>query len=291
MKVFYIATNRAKDPDWKETRRVKEYIESRGGRCYTAEGDEELAKAGDRTIVSLKDDVECVITLGGDGTMLQVARDINEAQIPVIGINLGTLGFLTELNRDSFHDGIDLLMENKCVIEERLMLYGKIIRDGEIIFTDTALNEIVISREGNPKMIDLCNYVNGRLLNKYRADGIIVSTATGSTGYSLSAGGPIVSPETAVFILRPLAPQSMVNRSIILPPDNIIDVELKLDKNGKESCATVTFDGDSQFPVKSRDKVQIKRSNKNALFAKVYDTSFLDVLYKKMNPAWETEAL
>lgn len=291
MKCFYIATNRAKDPTWEFTERVKSHILKKGGKCYSSRDDEGTARDLGHTVVALKDDVECVIALGGDGTMLQVARAVNDAQVPVIGINMGTMGFLTELSVDTFEEGINVLMDGRGIIEHRMMLYGKIIRDGRPIFTDTALNDLVISREGNPKMINLRNYVNGRLLNKYRADGIIVATATGSTGYSLSAGGPIVSPETDLFVLRALAPQSMVYRSIILPPENEIVVELGADKYGLVSEATVSFDGEDRFPIRSGDSVHIKRSNKDTLFAKVYDTGFLDVLYKKMNPAWETEEM
>ena len=291
MKCFYIATNRAKDPTWEFTEKVKSHIIENGGRCYSSKDDEGISPDLGHTVVALKDDVECVIALGGDGTMLQVARAVNEAQVPVIGINMGTLGFLTELSMDTYKEGIDLLMSDKCIIEHRMMLYGKIIRNGETIFADTALNDLVISREGNPKIINLKNYVNGRLLNQFRGDGIIVATATGSTGYSLSAGGPIVSPETYLFVLRALAPQSMVYRSIILPPENEIVVELGPDKYGLVSEASVSFDGEDRFPIKSGDTVHIKRSNKDTLFAKVYDTGFLDVLYKKMNPSWETEEM
>ncbi len=286
MRKFFIVTNRAKDADWSFTERIRSYIESKGAECVTQPKNMQVDEA-----LSIPEDTECIIVLGGDGTLLQTARETHRMQIPLIGINLGTLGYLSDINKNSIEPAIDRLIADEYTVEHRMMLYGKVIRKGKVIAKDTALNDIVISREGNPKMIYLENYVRGKILNRYRADGVIVSTATGSTGYSLSAGGPIISPESDLFLLTPLAPQSMINRSVILPPEDGITVRLGTDKYGGKGNATVIFDGDTHIEISSGDEVQIRKSNKDTLIAKISNTTFLDVLYQKMNPITITEVL
>lgn len=286
MKKFFVVTNRAKDPDWEYTDRISSYLEAHDSICMTQK---EIKK--NRDLLDIPSDFDCIIVLGGDGTLLQTARETHRLQIPLIGINLGTLGYLSDINKNNIEPALDKLMEDDYTIEHRMMLYGKVIRKGKVIAKDTALNDIVISREGYPKMIFLENYIQERLLNKYRADGVIIATATGSTGYSLSAGGPIIAPASDLFLITPLAPQSMINRSVIIPPDRGITVRLGMDKYGGKGNASVIFDGDTHIEISSGDEVQIRRSNKDTLIAKVSNTSFLDVLYEKMNPVSISEVL
>ena len=286
MNRFFIVTNRLKDKDWLYTNQIKNYIESRGKECFTEPENE----SEDGTL-HVPEGTDCIIVLGGDGTLLQTARETHRLQIPLIGINLGTLGYLSDINKNAIEPAIDKLILDEYTVEHRMMLYGKVIRKGKVIAKDTALNDIVISREGYPKMIYLENYVGGKILNKYRADGVIVSTATGSTGYSLSAGGPIIAPTADLYVLTPLAPQSMINRSVILPDTEGITVRLGMDKYGGKGSASVIFDGDTHVEITSGDEVQIRKSNKDTLIAKISTTSFLDVLYQKMNPIAITEVL
>lgn len=286
MKKFFIVTNRAKDPGWEYTDRISDYICSHGGICVTQK---KLKPQEDQ--LNISEDTDCIIVLGGDGTLLQTARETHRLQIPLIGINLGTLGYLSDVNKHELEPALDKLLADEYMIERRMMLYGKVIRKGKVIAKDTALNDIVISREGYPKMIFLENLVEGRTLNKYRADGVIIATATGSTGYSLSAGGPIIAPASSLFLITPLAPQSMINRSVILPPDRGITVRLGMDKYGGKGNASVIFDGDTHIEISSGDEVRIRRSNKDTLIAKISNTTFLDVLYQKMNPVSISEVL
>ena len=144
------------------------------------------------------------------------------ARFPLLGINLGTLGYLAEIDKESVFPALDCLMSGKYEIEPRMMLQGRAYRGNRLLAEDIALNDIVISREDGLRVIHLDNYVNGAYLNTYQADGIILSTPTGSTGYSLSAGGPIVSPAASLFVMTPLAPHTLNSRSIILPPENEI---------------------------------------------------------------------
>lgn len=284
MKRFYIVTNRAKDKKWYYTDKVRDYLVGKGLECITMK--ETGGVSGD---LKVPENIDCVIVLGGDGTLLQTARDVNALRIPLIGINLGTLGYLSDIEKNRIEPALDKLIEGDYTIEHRMMLYGKVFRENKVLATDTALNDIVISRDGYPKIINLENYVGATLLNKYSADGVIVATATGSTGYSLSAGGPIISPEAELFLLTPLASQSLINRSVILPDDEVITVRLGNDKYGGISQATVVFDGDTRIHIESGDEVRIRKSRADTLTVKISDMTFLDVLAQKMNPMGTAE--
>ena len=164
-----------------------------------------------------------------------------------------------------------------------MMLHGEILRDGKVIAEDNALNDIVVSRNGHKGLLRLNNYVNGAFLNSYRADGIICSTPTGSTGYSLAAGGPIVAPSSRLIMLTPLAPQSLINRSVIHSADSRIEVELGPDKDGAVLTAEAAFDGDTKVAVKTGDRLAITASRENARLIRVNEDSFWDTLRQKMS--------
>lgn len=224
-----------------------------------------------------------MIVLGGDGTLLQAARDVVSRQIPLLGINLGTLGYLAEIDRDSIEPALNHLIADAYTIERRMMLSGKVYHRGKMVAEDVALNDIVIGREGPLRVIRFNNYVNGEFLNSYTADGIIISTATGSTGYSLSAGGPIVSPETNIMIMTPVAPHTLNTRSIIFPAEDEITVEVTegAQKNG-EGKAVASFDGDTNISMNVGDRIVIKRSVSDTKIIKISNISFLEVLRTKM---------
>lgn len=221
--------------------------------------------------------------LGGDGTLLQAARDVVSRQIPLLGINLGTLGYLAEIDKDSIEPALNHLIADAYTIERRMMLSGKVYHRGKMVAEDVALNDIVIGREGPLRVIRFNNYVNGEFLNSYTADGIIISTATGSTGYSLSAGGPIVSPETNIMIMTPVAPHTLNTRSIIFPAEDEITVEVTegAQKNG-EGKAVASFDGDTNISMNVGDRIVIKRSVSDTKIIKISNISFLEVLRTKM---------
>ena len=224
-----------------------------------------------------------MIVMGGDGTLLQAARDVVSRQIPLLGINLGTLGYLAEIDRDSIEPALNHLIADAYTIERRMMLSGKVYHRGKMVAEDVALNDIVIGREGPLRVIRFNNYVNGEFLNSYTADGIIISTATGSTGYSLSAGGPIVSPETNIMIMTPVAPHTLNTRSIIFPAEDEITVEVTegAQKNG-EGKAVASFDGDTNISMNVGDRIVIKRSVSDTKIIKISNISFLEVLRTKM---------
>ena len=284
MKKFYIIANSEKDEGMQVAGMTARYLESHGCFCMirpaTSRGREPFHHYTD--INHIPEDVECVIVLGGDGTLLQAARDVVSRQIPLLGINLGTLGYLAEIDRESIEPALNHLMADEYVLENRMMLQGKVYHKGKMIAEDVALNDIVIGRDGPLRVIGFNNYVNGEFLNSYKADGIIISTATGSTGYSLSAGGPIVSPETNIMIMTPVAPYTLNTRSIIFPAGDEIAVEITHGVQMGQGKAIASFDGDTNISMTLGDKVVIRRSVQDTKIVKISNISFLEVLRKKM---------
>ena len=188
---FYIITNSDKDSNLAITGKITEYLKAHGRSCEVQQA--ERKHEGDYHYTDpskIPDDTQCIIVLGGDGTLLQAARDVVHKEIPLLGINLGHLGFLAEVDQTSLYSSLDQLMADDYEVEERMMLEGRVYRGKELIGDDIALNDIVIGRDGHLRVVRFKNYVNDVYLNSYNADGIIISTPTGSTGYSLSAGGP-----------------------------------------------------------------------------------------------------
>ena len=284
MDKFFIIANRQKDKELKTARKVEAYLNSKGKSCILREEtSEQKVRSNHYTDVEkIPKDVECIIVIGGDGTLLQAARDVVNRQIPLLGINMGTLGYLAEIDRSSIDGALNHLMLDEYTIEKRMMLNGKVYHKEELIAEDVALNDIVIGRDGPLHVTRFHNYVNGEFLNSYTADGIIIATATGSTGYSLSAGGPIVSPETNILIMTPVAPHTLNTRSVIFPADDEITVEIGEGSQGCEAKAVVSFDGDTNVPMRTADRVAIRRSVKDTQIIKISNISFLEVLRRKM---------
>mgnify|MGYP002580318737 CR=1 FL=1 len=174
MERFYLITNRAKDPDLTVTDQIRQYLEERGKTCLLCDNSEKGEKYHYTDPAQVPSDIDGILVLGGDGTLLQAAGDVVDLQIPLLGINLGTLGYLAEIDRDTLYPALDHLMADEYTIEHRMMLCGSIYRDGKLIAEDAALNDITITREGNLRVVRFDNYVNGEFLNSYSADGIII---------------------------------------------------------------------------------------------------------------------
>lgn len=285
MKNFFIITNEIKDPDLKTTRFIKEYLENRGRRCTI----QESAKGNRMGVLykytdasSIPDDVDCVLVLGGDGTLLQASRDLQTRDLPLLGINMGTLGYLAEVDHKNIESALEKLLLGEYEIVSRMMLSGAAIHQGKKMLEDLALNDIVIGRYGRLRIIDFNIYVNGEFLNRYSADGVVISTPTGSTGYSLSAGGPIVSPEASLLLISPVAPHTLNTRSIVLPDDVEITVEMLPSHGNSGDGAEVTFDGDTSIRLSCNDQVVIRKASRKTKLIKINQISFLEVLRNKM---------
>ena len=185
MKKFYLITNEVKDPQGIITKKIVEYVERHGASAVCIENDKQAFLYGS------EEEIDCALVLGGDGTMLRAARNMMDSDIPLLGINLGTLGYLAEVESAHVEEALDKLLQNQFIRENRMMLSGR-VENQDGTEEDYALNDIVISRCGSLQILTFHIYVNGQFLNAYCADGMIVATPTGSTAYNLSAGGPLV---------------------------------------------------------------------------------------------------
>ena len=285
MDKFYIITNRDKDQNLRFTEEIVQYLKEHGKKCQVQQAERRVEGEYHYTDPALiPEDTQCILVLGGDGTLLQAARDVVHREIPMLGINLGTLGFLAEIDKTSIYTALDKLFADDYEIEERMMLTGTVWRGDKITGQDVALNDIVISRVGPPlRVIGFNNYVNDGYLNSYNADGIIIATPTGSTGYSLSCGGPIISPNAAMTVMTPIAPHTLNTRSIIFPEDDVITVELGEGRRQIQENGLASFDGDVEVPMSTGDRILIKKASVSVKILKLNHLSFVEVLRQKMS--------
>ena len=277
MKRFFLITNEAKDPQGVFTNKIADVIKKHGGEAVCVANERQaLAKSGETG-------VDCALVLGGDGTLLRAARNMMDSKIPLLGINLGTLGYLAEVESACAEEAIERLLADEYVREERMMLTGKITAGR--VEEQYALNDIVISRCGTLQILNVRIYVNDRFLNNYCADGVIVATPTGSTGYNLSAGGPIVEPSAGLLLLTPICPHTLNTRSIVFAPEDEITVEIPQGKDGNEQMVEANFDGSHKVTLRTGDRILIRRADRTTGIVRLNTESFLSVLHKKMSEA------
>ena len=287
MNRFYVITNTEKDKDLKTTRQIHAYLKARGCQCTVREFQKEQGSGAQGnyryTDASLiPSDTECILVLGGDGTLIQAARDTVDRKLPLLGVNLGTLGFLAEIEKSGVEEALDSLILDNYTIEPRMLLEGTVYREGREPVQNLALNDIVVNRAGALRIIDYEIAVIGEPLTRYSADGMIVSTPTGSTGYSLSAGGPIVSPMASMIVVTPICPHTLTARSIVLSGSDRVTIQTGSGRRNQREEAFVTFDGEAQVPVATGDYVEIQKSEKTVNILKISRVSFLEALRDKM---------
>lgn len=280
MNKFFIITNVNKDIDLKVTKRIQAYLEEKKANCQIFM--DNLSENDSHTKLSIPKDTECILVLGGDGTMLQAARENLNTDIPMIGINMGTKGYLTEIEVNSLEEALSHLLQDEYHMESRMMLSGVICKEGKKMQPMCALNEISITRKGSLAVIHYNVYVNGKLLKVYSGDGIMVSTPTGSTGYNLSAGGPIASPQSELMLLTPICPHTFNTRTVILSPFDVVEIEIAHGRDGQVQEVEVNFDGNYKEILYSNDKVIICKSEATTKIVKLSEASFLEVLHSKM---------
>ena len=225
----------------------------------------------------LDSSIDCVLSLGGDGTMLDTVTMVRNSGIPVLGINYGRLGFLANIGRDEIQGVIDAIAERKYVIDKRTLIHldANVPLFGE---TPYALNEFSIHKRDISPMIKIHTYLNGEFLNTYWADGIIVATPTGSTGYSLSCGGPVVFPESNSFVITPVAPHNLNIRPIVVPDDNIISFELE----GRTDDFLVTLDSRKEI-VSKEVQLAVKKETFDIKLVRLNENNFLQTLRSKLS--------
>ncbi len=284
MENFYIITNESKDPDFKITYRIRDYLIKCGKSCSIQKQGQKKTDKGYTDALLLDDNVDCVVVLGGDGTLLQAAVDLADRTIPFLGINLGTLGFLAEVNKDDIENALSKLLANEYEIEKRMMLVGYTYSPLEETPRDNtrALNDIVITRKGSLQIITFTISVNGQFLHRYSADGMIVATPTGSTGYNLSAGGPVVDPKAQLLLITPICPHSMQHNSIVLSPEDEVTITIETGHDGVLQEVEAIFDGSHRVTLCTGDRIVINRSEKTTGIVKLNKVSFLESLHNKM---------
>lgn len=272
MKNFCIITNSYKDKDYSLTSKMKSYIELKGGKCHVITEEEGIPES-----------VEGIFVLGGDGTLIRAAGIASEQDIPLIGVNLGHLGYLCELEEHNVCSAIEEIMNGNYMIEERMMLSGSPVtkKEGAQI-PRKALNDIVICRKGALQLVELIVSVNGEYLNTFRADGIIVATPTGSTGYSMSAGGPIVDPKARMILITPINSHNLNAKSIVIGAEDEVTIELKRRQPQKDEKVDVNMDGEQVAELAVGDSITICAAEQKTRIIKLSKISFLEILRKKM---------
>lgn len=277
MKRFFIVANTEKDIDYNFSKSICEYIEKKGAVCSYLKNENEYVSEK-----NIPKDCECIIVLGGDGTLIQTARRLYSLNIPIFGVNIGTLGYLTDVDGKQIYSALDMLLCDKIYTSTRMLIEGKVIRDGEVVFSDIALNDIVLNRVGPLRVIGFDISVNGEFLINYNADGLIVATPTGSTAYNLSAGGPIIKPEKDIILVTPVCPHTLYKSSLIFDGSDEIEIYIAPSKSGFEERA-VTFDGEKSFNLISGDKLVITKSENIVRLIQTGKHNYLQILRNKMS--------
>lgn len=267
------------------SRQLIEWLKPKGVEVYLEEG---LGKAVNlHETVSVKNtvkreeipaQVEMIIVLGGDGTLLSVARLVGTHQVPILGVNLGGLGFLTEITLDELYQVLERVLQGDFTADERVVLNTAVIRRGERLTEFMVLNDAVINKGALARIIDLETTINGEYLTTFKSDGLIISTPTGSTAYNLSAGGPIVYPSLHCIIITPICPHTLTNRPIMIPDDVVVRAILK----SKQQEVVLTLDGQQGFVLEFEDVVEVRKAQGRILLIKSPYRHYFELLREKL---------
>ena len=274
-----IVANVAKEKSSEYALRLKKWLLDRGVQVFLDEavayriGESEGMERGKLAAAS-----DLIVVFGGDGTMLRAARAVCGHDIPILGINIGGLGYLTEVNLNEMTDAMEHILKSDFRTEQRMMLDIAITRRGDQAGEGTVLNEVVINRDNLSRIVELETAVNGRHLATFKADGLIIATPTGSTAYSLSAGGPIIFPEQNAMILNPICAHTLTNRPVVLPEDVAVQVVLWT----KEQGATLTLDGQVSYTLASGDTISVRKSSYVTTLVASPHRDYLEILRTKL---------
>ncbi len=265
-----IYTNEVKDTDLKLTKRVAELLD---GRCSV------VLRGDFDSFADMCLSADALIVLGGDGTLLGAARQACVYDLPILGINLGTMGFLAEVETDKIEDCLNRFLSGDYETEQRFMISAEVIRNGETMGTYNALNDVVVSSSSFKKVVSMNLYVNDDFITSYDADGVVVATPTGSTAYSLSAGGPITDNTMELILVTPICPHTLSSRPLILPPDKKVTVEITKDR---EHPSLLTVDGQEGEKLLIGDKVIISAADRRTKLIHINGMNFYEVLRNKI---------
>lgn len=256
------------------------FIQSRGHEVVLAVQTADRLGIADfpaRGLTELASEVDAVIVFGGDGTMLSIARTLAAYGAPLIGINQGHLGFLTDITVEAMYDAVAEILSGQYVAEDRILLKAQVRRAGGVVFDAVAFNDVVVGKGGMGRLIDMEVAINGEFVYNQRSDGLIVTTPTGSTAYSLSAGGPIVHPTLEAVALVPICPHTLTARPIVVSSESRIEIRLN-----QTDDARVHFDGQQHFDLQSGDQVWVTRAGRPVTLLHPHSYSYYDTLREKL---------
>jgi len=222
--------------------------------------------------------VDLILVLGGDGTMIATARMISDHEVPVLGVNFGGLGYLAEFRIEELYSALESILSEEYRLDKRVMLHVDLQRGEDAVTRNRVLNDVVINKSALARIIEIEAYLNDQFVNSFRADGLIISTPTGSTAYNLSAGGPVIFPSMNAIVITPICPFTLSNRPIVVPDDAVIELRLKTDK---EEVA-LTLDGQVGFPLRVGDRVLIRKSRTTFNLIQPSNRNYFDVLRDKL---------
>ncbi len=283
MKSFFVITNEDRDPGAQTAQKIADYLLAKNCTCdFVSIGrDSEPDSEEICRIKEMPNDIEAVLVLGGDGTFTQCAGLLAPRKIPMIGVNMGHLGYLAEVEKEKITPALDKLIADDFETTDRMMLSGTPVIDGKNLGGFYAVNDIVVKTSGS-SVGYFSVEVNGTHLTTISGDGIIIATPTGSTAYNMSAGGPIVEPGSAMIVLTPICPLEVVSRSVVLSAADTVVIRMIRPSGRRDRSAGVYFDGNIDFPLSTDDEVIIKRAEASIRLIKLSKESFLEVLSRKM---------
>jgi NAD+ kinase len=259
---------------------VESFVRQRGGETVRMDFTE-------RSPVAALDGLDLAVSLGGDGTLLSCARLVAERGVPILAVNLGDVGFITEVTRDELTPALEDFLAGTATFSERLMLAVSVLRGAAEVASFTGLNDAVVSTMGISRMIRLKVQLSSTPVGRYRADGVIVATPTGSTAYSMAAGGPIVYPEMEAFILTPICPFTLGNRPTVVPASERLEIEVE---GAQKTGVALTVDGQETVSLQTGDRIVVRRASRKALILRSRRRGFYEVLRTKLHWAGEPNA-
>lgn len=257
--------------EWLRQRKVEILFNSAAASCFTPQEKETQPE-------EMAARVDLLIVLGGDGTLLAAARQFTDREVPILAVNLGGMGFLTSVTLDETFPLLEVVFAGKHRLSLRMMLQAEVQRDGKIIEQQRALNDAVLAKAAMSRILDFDVFADGEFLARYRADGLIVSTPTGSTAYSLAAGGPILVPVLHAFVLTPICPHMLTNRPLVLPDT----VKIELDFSALDEPAYLTLDGQVGVELQRGDRVMVSKSASRVMLVRPQEKTFFKVLRSKL---------
>lgn len=285
MKHFCVITNRDKDYHYELAGEIESLLKDLGATCMVLPNKSVMVEGCERYTDAnrIPDTVECAIVLGGDGTMIQAANDLAHKDIMILGVNIGTMGFLTEVEQQNLVPALKRLVGDDYGIQSRTMLQGTVQKDGDAVYNGYALNDFVVGKRGMCRLITVHVYINEEWVDTYRADGLIASTPTGSTGYNLSAGGPVLAPDMHSMVITPICAHSLNKRSLVISASDVIRFEIGRSKEVAPDEASVMADGKIIASLKSGDSVELHMPEEETKLVKLTKASFFERMREKLN--------